>query len=147
MGGRAVSYLDGKLARDLRAHMNDVVLQVPADPAFVHFLRSHAAGMCARAGFTIDAIDDMRLAVDEAAACLLDHAGEDSNFTNFTLEISSTENSLELCLSVDGPSDSWPPIGIESELSWKVLTALSGEVFFEIHGGRPAIRMFKSSGA
>lgn len=95
------------------------------------------------AGFTIDAIDDIRLAVDEAAACLLDHAGDDGTFT---LEISPNEGSLELRLSVDGLSDAWPPVGIESELSWKVLTALSGKVSFESDGGSPAIRMFKSSG-
>jgi serine/threonine-protein kinase RsbW len=125
-------------------NMNDVVLRVPADPAFVHFLRSHTASLGAMAGFTIDDIDDIRLAVDEAAACLLDYGPGDSNFI---LEVSPKKNTIELWLSMDAPSGSWPPAGIESELAWKVLTMLSGEVSFEVHNGGPAIRILKVSGA
>lgn len=123
--------------------MSTVILRVPADPSFVQILRSHVSSVGAGSGFTIDAIDDLRLAVDEAAACLLDHAGAGSTFT---LEISPKRDALELFLLVDTAVDRWPPIHIESELSWKVLTGLGCVVSFESVGGEPAIRMTKSSG-
>lgn len=139
-----LSYIDAQIVLHSRGLMSSVVLRVPADPAFVHFLRSHAGRLGAMAGFTIDAVDDLRLAVDEAAACLLDSAPADSNF--LLLEVSPKKNGLELWLSIDTPAASWPPAEFESELPWKVLTMLSGEVSFEIHDGGPAIRMLKTSG-
>ncbi|MEO7804434.1 MAG: hypothetical protein ABIS18_08825 [Actinomycetota bacterium] len=124
--------------------MNDVSLRVPASPAFVHFLRNHAAGLAASCGFTIDAIDDIRLAIDEAAACLVDRAHETSTFT---LEIASADNSLELWISIDHPSHSWPPAGFEFDLAWKVLTGLCDKVSYEIRNQRPGIYLLKTSGA
>src|ERR1700712_2011997 len=53
----------------------DVVeVRVPADVAFVSTLRLTAASLAARCDLTIDDIEDLRLAVDEACALLLPHA-------------------------------------------------------------------------
>jgi len=123
--------------------MKAVVLRVPSAPAFVHFLGAHAAGLGARAGLTIDAIDDIRLAIDEAAACLLDHVG---NHSEFVLEIMPRGDGLEAHLLLDGRFEEWPPPELESELARKVLVALSDEVSFEVRGDSAAIRIFKKSG-
>ena len=55
-----------------------VALEVPADVAYVGVVRSLAAGLAARLPFTVDEIDDLRIAVDEAFALLLPHAAESS---------------------------------------------------------------------
>jgi serine/threonine-protein kinase RsbW len=53
----------------------DVVsMTVPADVAYVSTLRLTAASLAARCDLTVDDIEDLRLAVDEACALLLPHA-------------------------------------------------------------------------
>ncbi len=57
----------------------DVVeVATPADVAFVSMLRLTAASLAARCELTIDDIEDLRLAVDEACALLLPHATQNS---------------------------------------------------------------------
>ena len=51
-----------------------VTLRVPANSAFVALIRAAVSAMCARLDFTIDRIEDVKLAVDEAAALLLSDA-------------------------------------------------------------------------
>ena len=51
---------------------------MPADGAYVSTLRLTAASLAARCDLTIDDIEDLRLAVDEACALLLPHAAPDS---------------------------------------------------------------------
>ena len=52
---------------------------MPADVAYVSTLRLTAASLAARCDLTIDDIEDLRLAVDEACALLLPHAAADSH--------------------------------------------------------------------
>ena len=47
---------------------------MPADVAYVATLRLTAARLAARCDLTVDDIEDLRLAVDEACALLLPHA-------------------------------------------------------------------------
>jgi serine/threonine-protein kinase RsbW len=54
--------------RDARAV---VELRVPAESAYVAVLRSVTAGLAARCDLTLDEIEDLRIAVDEACALLL----------------------------------------------------------------------------
>jgi len=48
-----------------------VLLAVPASPAYLGVLRTATAGLAARLQFTLDEIEDLRIAVDEACAMLL----------------------------------------------------------------------------
>src|SRR5512141_418087 len=52
----------------------DVVLRVPADSAYVSVLRTMTAGLAARLDFTVDDIEDLRIAVGEACALVLSEA-------------------------------------------------------------------------
>ena len=61
-------------ATDHRHQRADVELRVPADGAYVSVLRTTAAGLAARLDFTIDDIEDLRIAVGEANAMVLEHA-------------------------------------------------------------------------
>jgi len=57
----------------------DVVeVRVPADVLYVSTLRLAAAALAARCELTIDDIEDLRLAVDEACALLLPHVSPGS---------------------------------------------------------------------
>jgi len=47
-----------------------IELTVPADPALMMVVRLTAAGVIARAGITVDRMDDLKLAVEEACNCL-----------------------------------------------------------------------------
>lgn len=50
----------------------DVVLEVPAEPSSLRVVRMVAATVAADAGFDIDAVDDVRMAVDELCAAILE---------------------------------------------------------------------------
>ncbi len=52
----------------------EVRLSIPADSAYVAVPRSVVGNLAARNDFTVDAIDDLRIAVDEACALLLPQA-------------------------------------------------------------------------
>jgi hypothetical protein len=53
-----------------------VEIRLPADSAFLSVLRTATAGLAARLDFTLDEIEDLRIAVDEACAMLLPYAIE-----------------------------------------------------------------------
>ena len=57
---------------------SEVELRLPADGAYVSVLRTLTAALAARLDFTIDDIEDLRIAVSEAAAmCWRGGAGAD----------------------------------------------------------------------
>jgi serine/threonine-protein kinase RsbW len=63
-----------------------VALRVPASSAFVAVLRSVTAGLAARCDLTLDEIEDLRIAVDEACALLVPLAQPGADLTaDFTL--------------------------------------------------------------
>ena len=59
----------------------DVELRIPADSAFLAVLRTATAGLAARLDFTLDDIEDLRIAVDEACAMVLPQARAGSDLT------------------------------------------------------------------
>jgi serine/threonine-protein kinase RsbW len=52
-----------------------VEFRIPADPAYVRIARLAAGDMGGRAGFSVDELDDVRLAVDEVCATLISAGG------------------------------------------------------------------------
>src|SRR5690348_1071514 len=51
-----------------------VTVCMPAEGAYLSVLRTATAGLAARLDFTLDEIEDLRIAVDEACAMLLSQA-------------------------------------------------------------------------
>ncbi|WP_432572530.1 ATP-binding protein [Kineococcus sp. SYSU DK005] len=98
-----------------------VELRVPADPAYLTVVRTASAGLAARLDLTLDEIEDLRIAVDEACTLLLDPAaGAQQLVAVFRLG----DGSLEV--EVRGPARELPE---RSSFAWAVLEALVGEVF------------------
>ncbi len=101
--------------------MHTIDLAVPANPEYVGLIRSAAAHIAAHADLTIDAIDDLRLAVDEAFAVLIAHKPESG-----AVSIRFTIHSEQLDIELTGPTGSPPPD--KSSFAWTVLSALVHEV-------------------
>lgn len=100
----------------------DVELRLPADSAYVAVLRMTAAGVAARHDFTIDDIEDLRMAVGEASALVLEHATQGGSLhTVFAI----TQGSIRVRVSADTPLDAAPDM---DSFGWQVLTAITGEV-------------------
>jgi len=103
--------------------LRDVVeLRLPAESAYLSVLRTATAGLAARLDFTLDEIEDLRIAVDEACALLLPDARPDLPLIcRFTLEPDCLE------VNVEATTNTGRTPGRDS-FAWTVLTALAGEV-------------------
>src|SRR5262249_55485378 len=115
-----------------------VVLVVPADGSYLAVLRTATAGLAARLQFTLDEIEDLRIAVDEACAILLSVAPAQTEVTS-QFEVTDAALSIEVSVPVTG--DATLPAG--NSFSWQVLTALAGEVSAQSGAGRAIIRLTK----
>ena len=99
-----------------------VEVRIPADGAYLSVLRTATAGLAARLDFTLDEIEDLRIAVDEACAILLPKVVADTPLTcRFDLDKDALGVSVSAA-TVDGR----PPS--RDTFAWTVLTALAGEV-------------------
>jgi serine/threonine-protein kinase RsbW len=104
-----------------------VELTVPADPAYVAVLRAVTASLAARHDLTLDEIDDLRIAVDEACALLLPHARPASALSaGFGEAGDSLQITVSVALADDG-SDTGPVLD-QTSFAWMVLTALTESV-------------------
>jgi len=110
-----------------------VELCIPADPIYVRIARLAAGDMGGRAGFSVDELDDVRLAVDEVCASLIAAGGR-------RLELRMQARDRVLVIEGRTPDAMWvmPP----SDLSKMLLRALvdacvftsgNGEFSFEMH--------------
>ena len=106
-----------------------VELSVPADPAYLAVLRTATAGLAARADMTIDEIEDLRIAVDEACALVLGDGAllEGTPTPPPVLEPPLTIDAVfelghqGMVVRVSGPSSRLPE---RSSFAWSVLEAL-----------------------
>ena len=114
----------GAAALDLSENtIEDAVeIRLPADSAFLSVLRTATAGLAARLDFTLDEIEDLRIAVDEACAMLLPYAVETAQLRcRFEL----TPDTLSVTVTLPTTRGQLPE---RDTFSWTVLTALAGEV-------------------
>jgi serine/threonine-protein kinase RsbW len=109
-------------AGDNIIHSDVVTIKLPAAGAYLSVLRTATAGLAARLDFTLDEIEDLRIAVDEACAMLLAQAvpGADLDCT-FSLDGDSMRVGVSV-LTLDGQQPS------RDTFAWTVLSALAGEV-------------------
>jgi serine/threonine-protein kinase RsbW len=99
----------------------DVSLRVPADGAYVSVLRTMTAGLAARLDFTVDDIEDLRIAVGEACALVLPVAAPGGD-----LEADFRQSSGTLTVSVRVPTEGRTEPDYES-FAWQVLSTLATE--------------------
>ena len=99
-----------------------VTVKLPAASAYLSVLRTATAGLAVRLDFTIDEIEDLRIAVDEACAMLLAQAVPG---TDLVCEFELTADAMRIAVSVltvDGRTPN------RDTFAWTVLSSLAGEV-------------------
>jgi serine/threonine-protein kinase RsbW len=118
-----------------------ITVTVPPDPVFLHILRQLTGGVAARLRLTIDDIDDLKLAVDEAASSMLTRLPSSSEIT---LALDTDDATLRATVSSDAPTEVWPIPGLIDSLSWRVITGLVDEASPERDDSdRPSIVLLK----
>jgi serine/threonine-protein kinase RsbW len=110
------------MAPDSPGDRDVVRLRLPAIGAYLSVLRTATAGLAARLDFTLEEIEDLRIAVDEACALLLPAvipgAELDCTFELYADQLHITVSALTL----DGAEPA------RDSFAWTVLSALAGEV-------------------
>ncbi|MEO7350592.1 MAG: ATP-binding protein [Marmoricola sp.] len=106
----------------------DVELRLPAESAYVAVLRMTTAGLAARLDFTLDDIEDLRMAVGEACALVLEHADPGGDL-HATFDLN--DGSIRVAVSADTSTDDDPD---QDSFGWQVLTALTSDVLTSREG-------------
>jgi serine/threonine-protein kinase RsbW len=110
-----------------------IELRIPPDPAYVRVARLAAGDMGGRVGFSVDELDDVRLAVDELCAVLIGAGGH-------VLELRM--QALDRTLVIEGCTPGATTAGAPSDLSEMLIRALvdtckitteDRDVRFEMH--------------
>lgn len=106
------------------AGAGDIVwLAVPAQTAYLSVLRTAAAGLAARLQFTLDEIEDLRIAVDEACVMLIRAAAPAA-----VLECQFHVNEGELDAAIRVPARARARVPSTSSFAWKMLASLTRTV-------------------
>jgi serine/threonine-protein kinase RsbW len=101
-----------------------VSVDVPATAVFFQVLRNVVAGVAARMDMPIDQIEDIRLAVTEAASLLL----EEGDATSLRMTIGRDGDTLDVTLTSDGRADPWPTDRVMASWPWLVVKGLTDEI-------------------
>ncbi|MBX6749527.1 MAG: anti-sigma regulatory factor [Micromonosporaceae bacterium] len=99
-----------------------VELTVPAVASFLPVVRAATAGLAARLSLTLDEIEDLRIAVDEACAMLLSLPAGDPAGTA-TLRCRYEVLADALAVRVCAPVEDGAALPAEQSFAWRVLTA------------------------
>lgn len=122
---------------------NTVELTVPADSAYVSVLRTVTASLSARLDFTLEEIDDLRIAVDEASALLLPRAVDGSRLAaSFTGDLDTLTVTVALSPAAADDADI-----DQTSFAWMVLAALADEVSTSPSVSGIAVTLSKTRGA
>jgi serine/threonine-protein kinase RsbW len=131
----------GAVAADREAR-DRVRVCMPAEGAYLSVLRTATAGLAARLDFTLDEIEDLRIAVDEACAMLLAQAIPG---TNLECDFDLGADQMTITVSVVAAQPRTPA---RDTFAWTVLSALAGDVDSRLESDdRVAIVLRKQRGA
>jgi serine/threonine-protein kinase RsbW len=116
---------------------DDVVsLVVPADGGYLGVLRTATAGLAARLQYTLERIEDLRIAVDEACAMLLVITPPDAELT-CRFEIGPQQ----LRIAISAPIKDGARLPSPTSWPWHVLTSLTAEASAELTASEATIWM------
>jgi serine/threonine-protein kinase RsbW len=129
----------------VEAAARDVVsVRLPASGAYLAVLRTTTASLAARLDFTLDEIEDLRIAVDEASALLIADAIDGAELTSvFEMSGDSIHISVST-MTAEGTEGGKSHAPTRDSFAWTVLAALAGEVDAWIDpDGRQTISLVK----
>jgi serine/threonine-protein kinase RsbW len=119
----------GAAQADREITRDHVRVCMPAEGAYLSVLRTATAGLAARLDFTLDEIEDLRIAVDEACAMLLSQAIPGTN-----LECAFDLGAQEMTITVSVTA-AQPRMPARDTFAWTVLSALAGTVDSSVGDG------------
>ena len=123
-----------------------IELKIPADARLLRLVRMLASGLATGAGFDVDELDDLRIAVDEACAQLIAHrAGASTLRVAYSVETAA----LRVEVTVDGAGDGGGPPDLlpRDTFSWQILGAVVDEIDERIDAGEVLLAFRKRGGA
>ena len=110
-----------------------VQVKMPAESAYLSVLRTAAAGLAARLDFTLDEIEDLRIAIDEACAMLLAQAIPGTDL-ECVFELGTDQ--VKITVSVTAAQARMPA---RDTFAWTVLSALAGQRGLKGRPERPSL--------
>jgi serine/threonine-protein kinase RsbW len=117
----------------------DVELRLPADGAYASVLRTTTVGLAARLDFTMDDIEELRIAVGEALALVLPEADPGADLTcRFHLGGGTMTVQVETTASDDPQPD-------YDSFAWQVLDTLASDAAVTSSDGVFAVRFTMST--
>ena len=117
----------------------EVRLEVPAAPEFLRISRIMAAGVASRVGFTLDEVEDLRIAIDEVCFALVGPHGRTG-----TIRLRYLLDSDELAVEGTGRfSDGLSNEPVVSALSHQILAAVVDECELSAGEEGPQFRLVK----
>ena len=123
--------------------MEKVVIKIPASPAYIGVVRLVAAGLATRLRFTIDEIEDLKIAVDELSAYLTGSQGREGDLE---LTFTITESSI----GIRGEGLLTPGQKVRTELtdfSRMILDTVVDTASLEQSDGSPVFELSKAKSA
>lgn len=120
--------------------MDKVSISIPASPQYLQVVRLIAAGLASRLTFTIDEIEDLKIAVDELAAYLTGTQGREG-----TLEIEFGVGSDRIEIKGTGKFAPGDKIRTElTEFSRQILKTVADDAVLELKDGLPSFSLTKN---
>jgi serine/threonine-protein kinase RsbW len=115
-------------------------VSVPAESGFVALLRSVVASAAGHLGLSFDDIEDLRLAVNEACADLLELQ---PGGTILHLDLVADDGEVAVLVWSNAQTPEWPRTDTHDRLAWRILRSLTDEATMLRHPDGPAIRLIK----
>jgi len=120
--------------------MDEVRLTLPSSPEFLRLARVTASGLASRMGFTVDEVEDLRLAIDELCFAL---TGNTPPPGTVELRYSVDHDALEVRGYGHFNGAASLPLTL-TELSERILEALVDEHELRTEEGVPSFRLVKN---
>jgi serine/threonine-protein kinase RsbW len=118
-----------------------IELALPADTRLLRLVRLVASGLASTAGFDVDELDDLRIAVDEAVASLLE--GGDGSRLTLRFDVGDDQ----VALAGTTPMAAGAPLDPDRvELSTQILAAVCDEHELDVSDGNVRVRIAKRRG-
>jgi hypothetical protein len=118
-----------------------IELTIPPDPRLLRLVRLVASGLASTAGFDVDELDDLRIAVDEAVTALL----EGGNGSNVPMRFEIQGGQVAMTASIKA-ADGDPLDADRLELSTQILAAVCDEHDLRVEGGSVQVRICRRAG-
>ena len=123
--------------------MEQVTIKIPASPAFIGVVRLVAAGLATRLRFTIDEIEDLKIAVDELSAYLTGSQGRDGD-----LRIAFTISDTKIAIRGEGLLSPGQKVRTElTDFSRMIIDTVVDSASLEQADGSPVFELSKVKSA